>query len=168
MSLHLGAQFGNLVGELSIHRSTTRLLHRLPQPVTDPIKSVTETASIGLVPGMKMARYFHTGHSRDGGVNVLMTQTNHRPVRGHDKGVGSLTPFTVGARVDDNDPPSVTPRRHGNDVTRIEAGQRVGDLTRAFTFAQSCLLVFQLPNLCLLYTSPSPRDRQKSRMPSSA
>ena len=25
-----------------------------------------------------------------------------------------------------------------------------------------------LPYLCLLYTSPSPRDRQKSRMPSSA
>ena len=25
-----------------------------------------------------------------------------------------------------------------------------------------------LANLCLLYTSPSPRDRQKSRMPSSA
>ena len=24
------------------------------------------------------------------------------------------------------------------------------------------------PNRCLLYTSPSPRDRQKSRMPSSA
>ena len=24
------------------------------------------------------------------------------------------------------------------------------------------------PNYCLLYTSPSPRDRQKSRMPSSA
>ena len=26
----------------------------------------------------------------------------------------------------------------------------------------------QLPDVCLLYTSPSPRDRQKSRMPSSA
>ena len=26
----------------------------------------------------------------------------------------------------------------------------------------------QLDNTCLLYTSPSPRDRQKSRMPSSA
>ena len=26
----------------------------------------------------------------------------------------------------------------------------------------------QAPNTCLLYTSPSPRDRQKSRMPSSA
>ena len=25
-----------------------------------------------------------------------------------------------------------------------------------------------IPNVCLLYTSPSPRDRQKSRMPSSA
>ena len=25
-----------------------------------------------------------------------------------------------------------------------------------------------LQNVCLLYTSPSPRDRQKSRMPSSA
>ena len=25
-----------------------------------------------------------------------------------------------------------------------------------------------LPQVCLLYTSPSPRDRQKSRMPSSA
>ena len=25
-----------------------------------------------------------------------------------------------------------------------------------------------MPNICLLYTSPSPRDRQKSRMPSSA
>ena len=25
-----------------------------------------------------------------------------------------------------------------------------------------------IPSICLLYTSPSPRDRQKSRMPSSA
>ena len=28
--------------------------------------------------------------------------------------------------------------------------------------------VLRLANSCLLYTSPSPRDRQKSRMPSSA
>src|SRR5674476_1568717 len=28
-------------------------------------------------------------------------------------------------------------------------------------------LVFELSKVCLLYTSPSPRDRQKSRMPSS-
>ena len=36
--------------------------------------------------------------------------------------------------------------------------------------ATSCLEVstFLYPYTCLLYTSPSPRDRQKSRMPSSA
>ena len=28
--------------------------------------------------------------------------------------------------------------------------------------------IIYLDNVCLLYTSPSPRDRQKSRMPSSA
>ena len=28
--------------------------------------------------------------------------------------------------------------------------------------------IWLLLNVCLLYTSPSPRDRQKSRMPSSA
>ena len=28
--------------------------------------------------------------------------------------------------------------------------------------------LFVLGDICLLYTSPSPRDRQKSRMPSSA
>ena len=31
-----------------------------------------------------------------------------------------------------------------------------------------CLCVFVYPSLCLLYTSPSPRDMYKSRMPSSA
>ena len=32
-----------------------------------------------------------------------------------------------------------------------------------------CLLIINIkPGICLLYTSPSPRDRQKSRMPSSA
>ena len=30
------------------------------------------------------------------------------------------------------------------------------------------VLGFPVDNPCLLYTSPSPRDRQKSRMPSSA
>ena len=30
------------------------------------------------------------------------------------------------------------------------------------------IFLYEGPNTCLLYTSPSPRDRQKSRMPSSA
>ena len=46
-------------------------------------------------------------------------------------------------------------------VSRIHkaalAAQSRGDI--AYTFTE---------NTCLLYTSPSPRDRQKSRMPSSA
>ena len=41
-------------------------------------------------------------------------------------------------------------------------------LIEAFSAKDS--LIFEHPyyNTCLLYTSPSPRDRQKSRMPSSA
>ena len=31
-----------------------------------------------------------------------------------------------------------------------------------------CKIIIPESNSCLLYTSPSPRDRQKSRMPSSA
>ena len=37
-----------------------------------------------------------------------------------------------------------------------------------FVYAQSWWIAAQLARSCLLYTSPSPRDRQKSRMPSSA
>ena len=41
------------------------------------------------------------------------------------------------------------------------SGQVVADLNRHLDNGTSV-------NSCLLYTSPSPRDRQKSRMPSSA
>ena len=34
--------------------------------------------------------------------------------------------------------------------------------------SKQLLPVYDKPMICLLYTSPSPRDRQKSRMPSSA
>ena len=46
------------------------------------------------------------------------------------------------------------------------------DINQAATVAD--VLIFAIPSafihtqICLLYTSPSPRDRQKSRMPSSA
>eukprot|EP00828_Plagiopyla_frontata_P027135 TRINITY_DN3531_c0_g1_i5.p2 TRINITY_DN3531_c0_g1~~TRINITY_DN3531_c0_g1_i5.p2 ORF type:complete len:100 (+),score=25.89 TRINITY_DN3531_c0_g1_i5:101-400(+) len=36
------------------------------------------------------------------------------------------------------------------------------------TSKQSIFIIFYVERACLLYTSPSPRDRQKSRMPSSA
>ena len=34
--------------------------------------------------------------------------------------------------------------------------------------SSAAIVLFSLFSICLLYTSPSPRDRQKSRMPSSA
>ena len=43
-----------------------------------------------------------------------------------------------------------------NDIVGLKVNARLGTLTGT------------RPTVCLLYTSPSPRDRQKSRMPSSA
>ena len=34
--------------------------------------------------------------------------------------------------------------------------------------SKSCFTIFKINNSCLLYTSPSPRDLYRSRMPSSA
>ena len=54
------------------------------------------------------------------------------------------------------------------------AGQAVGITTTAIVTnsnaSDKVLKINSLiaSNICLLYTSPSPRDRQKSRMPSSA
>ena len=45
-----------------------------------------------------------------------------------------------------------------------DTGIRIGD--RIYPFRE--LSAFNMVERCLLYTSPSPRDRQKSRMPSSA
>ena len=71
-------------------------------------------------------------------------------------------------------------------TSRQNAGRSIGELFPRFTGAPAAELKFinpdadaitatgaevaflALPHGCLLYTSPSPRDRQKSRMPSSA
>ena len=52
-----------------------------------------------------------------------------------------------------------------NDIV-IEAGGGSGALTTAL--AQSAFPKGKVITFCLLYTSPSPRDRTRSRMPSSA
>ena len=50
----------------------------------------------------------------------------------------------------------------GNDIIkRYRMEQEVAEYLASSTSTPS-------PTICLLYTSPSPRDRQKSRMPSSA
>ena len=51
---------------------------------------------------------------------------------------------------------------------RIAAAQKTIDDTQADYVQWAMQDVSQLDDLCLLYTSPSPRDRTRSRMPSSA
>ena len=48
---------------------------------------------------------------------------------------------------------------NGSTVESTGLGLDIGDSDR---------ICYPIPDTCLLYTSPSPRDRQKSRMPSSA
>ena len=50
-------------------------------------------------------------------------------------------------------------------VTTTSTKIELANGTKKFTITH---LVPLVANSCLLYTSPSPRDRQKSRMPSSA
>ena len=57
----------------------------------------------------------------------------------------------------------------------IEGGHQLEKLEFALAIAQtkgdekkSIVLRKKIVEFCLLYTSPSPRDREKSRMPSSA
>ena len=47
-------------------------------------------------------------------------------------------------------------------------GVTFGFTAVVFALTIGLVNVFKLFPICLLYTSPSPRDRQKSRMPSSA
>ena len=66
-------------------------------------------------------------------------------------------------------PPELCGRQ--NEVYPVViVGAGLSGLTLACRLAQLgvAAVVLDEDNTCLLYTSPSPRDRQKSRMPSSA
>ena len=62
--------------------------------------------------------------------------------------------------------------RHSHGFADIESGISVSDKTiyRIYSMTKPVtgVAIMQLVENCLLYTSPSPRDRQKYRMPSSA
>ena len=84
--------------------------------------------------------------------------------------------FENGIRLDTSDPFNLGPYSNGyqDGLTGImaildEANVNLSNAEFAFvsTLADSPAEFAQF-NSCLLYTSPSPRDRQKSRMPSSA
>ena len=59
-------------------------------------------------------------------------------------------------------------RTNGIQYTRHKIGPNVGQSIRDSNAGYYDLHLALHSNACLLYTSPSPRDRQKSRMPSSA
>ena len=53
-----------------------------------------------------------------------------------------------------------------HDVTEVKRGKRIQRKKKYFP--GYVLIKSEMDNNCLLYTSPSPRDRTRSRMPSSA
>ena len=58
----------------------------------------------------------------------------------------------------------VNPRAEGQKILGEEVFAKISDINDQVDIVD----VFRPSKDCLLYTSPSPRDRQKSRMPSSA
>ena len=54
------------------------------------------------------------------------------------------------------------------DAVRRFIGSGVADIEDLVAYADSSKQLLQLASSCLLYTSPRPRDRTRSRMPSSA
>ena len=70
---------------------------------------------------------------------------------------------------------AITPRKKKNDLKPVDVTLLLTPLFFLCTGLTGTVLLFigeifrsRLFSACLLYTSPSPRDRQKSRMPSSA
>ena len=104
-------------------------------------------------------------------------------------GVAPKTPGGVGKPVDNSAAPVEAPKLanpgvgphptwYGTwrgatpDASFVIAASGVGDCkwiaANEPKFASDCESGYAKASVCLLYTSPSPRDRQKSRMPSSA
>ena len=55
-----------------------------------------------------------------------------------------------------------------SDLIVIPGGFSYGDYLRSGAIAGKSLIIDEVIKACLLYTSPSPRDKRQSRMPSSA
>ena len=59
-------------------------------------------------------------------------------------------------------------KQHQDEFTKTHSGTRLGFMGFFVRASVEALKRFPLVNACLLYTSPSPRDMRRSRMPSSA
>ena len=61
-------------------------------------------------------------------------------------------------------------KRREQNLTQEQLAQQLGVSNKTISKWENgkCMPDYSIIEPCLLYTSPSPRDRQKSRMPSSA
>ena len=87
-----------------------------------------------------------------------------------DSGLGGLTVYQA-AQERLPEVPFVYLGDHAHTPYGVREADDIYDLTTSCVsrlFEAGCDLVILACNTCLLYTSPSPRDRTRSRMPSSA
>ena len=94
--------------------------------------------------------------TKDGNVAIGTTSTSYKlDVNGNNARIGGSTQTTTYLRVEATNTAGAPARAVGVLLKGYEGGG-IGTFYQDTTYS------------CLLYTSPSPRDRQKSRMPSSA
>ena len=118
--------------------------------------------------GVDGARQRHLGQGQGPGKHVEVVA--HRLILGTDLGDGE-------EKEAEDDVEEIVGCQHHHEPVELELlalareeeeGCRVAHDTEEPDRAEEDHLEHKLHGLCLLYTSPSPRDRQKSRMPSSA
>ena len=117
-----------------------------------------------------------------GGVEIIYTGPTDTTAEGQIEVINSLIAQGVDAiAISANDPDALVPslkKAMSRGITVISWDSGVAQDGRQMHLNPSStpligntiikLAADHMPNGCLLYTSPSPRDRQKSRMPSSA
>ena len=59
-------------------------------------------------------------------------------------------------------------KAYWDSLTKEQQGELAGKVGSTPGYLRLVFNGYKKASFCLLYTSPSPRDRQKSRMPSSA
>ena len=92
------------------------------------------------------------------GIDVLSIQSGPIQSEIWKKNIGALDEFM------DTDYAKMVEKT--NEI--LIAGQKSAQPAETISRLIEKIITTKRPKLCLLYTSPSPRDRQKSRMPSSA
>ena len=149
--VHVTSIFGAEQGEFFIHRNIANLV---PPHQPDGGLHGTSAAIEYAVGALKVAHIIVLGHSNCGGVNGC-----HDMCAGLAPDLEKDTSF-IGRWMDILRPGYERVKEISDEATRRRALEKEGVLVSLENLAG-------FP-ICLLYTSPSPRDRQKSRMPSSA